>query len=40
MNSTNGGSESQQENSGAEQGAWKDKALNDLLEIYATAAPL
>ena len=40
MNSTNGGSESQQENSGAEQRGWKDGALDGLLEIHATAAPL
>ena len=40
MNSTNGGSELQQENSRAEQGAWKDGALDDLLGIHATAAPL
>ena len=40
MNNTNGGSESSQENFRAEQGAWNDGALDSLLEIYATAAPL
>ena len=40
MNSAKGGSESQQENSRAEQEAWKDRALNGLLEIHATAALL
>ena len=30
----------QKENSRGAQGAWKDRALNGLLEIHATAAPL
>jgi len=40
MNSTNGAHELQQENSRVEQGAWKDNALDGLLMIHATAAPL
>ena len=40
MNSTKDGSESWQENSRAEQEAWKDEAQDGLLEIHATAAPL
>ena len=39
MNSKKALTSLQKENSRGTQGAWKDRALNDLLEIHATAAP-
>ena len=38
MNSTQALTSLQKENSRGTQGAWKDRALDDLLEIHATAA--
>ena len=40
MNSTKGAHEFKKKNSRDAQGAWKDRALDSLLGIHTTAAPL
>ena len=40
MNSAKGAHDLQKEKSRDAQGAWKDRALDGLLEIHTTAAPL